>query len=29
MAKKTKYDDWSKEELIKELDRIKETHYGI
>ncbi len=29
MAKKINYDDWSKEELIKELRRIKETKYGL
>ncbi len=29
MAKRTNYDNWSKEELIKELDRIKETTYGL
>jgi len=29
MAKKISYDNWSKEELIKELRRIKETKYGL
>jgi adenine-specific DNA-methyltransferase len=29
MAKKPNYDDWSKEELIKELRRIKEMKYGL
>ena len=29
MARKTNYDNWSKEELIKELRRIKETKYGL
>lgn len=29
MAKKINYDDWSKEELIKELRRIKEMKYGL
>ncbi len=29
MARKINYDDWSKEELIKELRRIKETKYGL
>src|SRR3989338_2171315 len=29
MAKKINYNDWSKEELIKELRRIKETKYGL
>ncbi|KKT75448.1 MAG: Methyltransferase [Parcubacteria group bacterium GW2011_GWB1_44_7] len=29
MAKKISYDNWSKEELIKELSRIKETKYGL
>jgi adenine-specific DNA-methyltransferase len=29
MAKKINYDDWSKEELTKELKRIKETKYGL
>ncbi len=29
MAKKINYDNWSKEELIKELRRIKETKYGL
>jgi adenine-specific DNA-methyltransferase len=29
MAKKPNFDDWSKEELIKELSRIKETKYGL
>jgi len=29
MARKINYDGWSKEELIKELRRIKETKYGL
>jgi len=29
MAKRINYDGWSKEELIKELHRIKETRYGL
>lgn len=29
MAKKINYDDWSKDELIKEIIRIKETTYGL
>lgn len=29
MARKINYDNWSKEELIKELCRIKETKYGL
>lgn len=29
MARKINYDDWSKEELIKEMRRIKETTYGL
>jgi len=29
MARKINYDEWSKEELIKELRRIKETTYGL
>jgi len=29
MSKKANYDNWSKEELIKELKRIKETKYGL
>ncbi len=29
MAKKINYDNWSKEELVKELRRIKETKYGL
>lgn len=29
MVKKIKYDEWSKEELIKEITRIKETTYGL
>ncbi len=29
MAKKINYDNWSKEELIKELRRIKEMKYGL
>ncbi len=29
MARKINYDQWSKEELIKELRRIKETKYGL
>jgi adenine-specific DNA-methyltransferase len=29
MSKKKNYDNWSKEELIKELERIKETKYGL
>lgn len=29
MARKINYDNWSKEELIKELRRIKETKYGL
>ncbi len=29
MARKPNYDDWSKEELIKEITRIKETTYGL
>lgn len=29
MARKINYDDWSKEDLIKELRRIKETKYGL
>src|SRR4030067_3406644 len=29
MAKKIKYENWSREELIKELRRIKETKYGL
>src|SRR3990167_9634620 len=29
MARKINYDNWSKEELIKELCRIKETKYGF
>jgi len=29
MVKKINYDGWSKEELIKELKRIKETTYGL
>ena len=29
MARKINYDDWSKEDLIRELRRIKETKYGL
>ncbi len=29
MARKINYDNWSKEELVKELKRIKETKYGL
>lgn len=29
MPRKINYDNWSKEELIKELHRIKETEYGL
>ena len=29
MARKVNYDNWSKEELIKELRRIKEMKYGL
>lgn len=29
MSRKTNYDNWSREELIKELRRIKETKYGL
>src|SRR3990167_11163292 len=29
MAKKIDYEKWSKEELIKEIQRIKETTYGL
>lgn len=29
MAKKINYDEWSKDELIKEITRIKETTYGL
>jgi adenine-specific DNA-methyltransferase len=29
MARKINYNNWSKEELIKELRRIKETKYGL
>src|SRR3989344_2349613 len=29
MARKINYDNWSKEELIKELRRIKEIKYGL
>ena len=29
MARKINYDEWSKDELIKELRRIKETKYGL
>lgn len=29
MARRINYEDWSKEELIKELRRIKETKYGL
>jgi adenine-specific DNA-methyltransferase len=29
MPRKINYDNWSKEELIKELRRIKETKYGL
>ena len=29
MRKKIDYDEWSKEELIKELRHIKETKYGL
>lgn len=29
MARKPNYDDWSKEELVKEITRIKETTYGL
>ncbi|OHD57344.1 MAG: hypothetical protein A2Y33_07625 [Spirochaetes bacterium GWF1_51_8] len=29
MARKINYDNWSKEELIKEIRRIKETKYGL
>lgn len=29
MARKIDYDSWSKDELIKELRRIKETKYGL
>lgn len=29
MTKKINYDNWSKEELIKELRRIKETKFGL
>lgn len=29
MAKKINYDNWSKEELVKELRRIRETKYGL
>ncbi|MBI4836968.1 MAG: site-specific DNA-methyltransferase [Candidatus Portnoybacteria bacterium] len=29
MARRINYDNWSKEELIKELRRIKETKYGL
>src|SRR3989338_3552640 len=29
MARKINYDNWSREELIKEIRRIKETKYGL
>lgn len=29
MKKKIDYDNWSKDELIKEIKRIKETTYGL
>jgi len=29
MSRKVNYDNWSREELIKELRRIKETKYGL
>lgn len=29
MSRKTNYDDWSKEELIKEIVKIKSTTYGL
>jgi adenine-specific DNA-methyltransferase len=29
MAKKINYEEWSKEELIKEIKRIRETTYGL
>ncbi|OQA36522.1 MAG: DNA adenine methyltransferase YhdJ [Parcubacteria group bacterium ADurb.Bin326] len=29
MAKKPTYDNWSREELIKEINRIKDTTYGL
>ncbi len=29
MPKKINYDDWSKDELIKEIKRIKDTTYGL
>ncbi len=29
MAKKINYEEWSKDELIKEIKRIKETTYGL
>jgi adenine-specific DNA-methyltransferase len=29
MARKQNYDDWSREELVKEITRIKETTYGL
>ncbi len=29
MARKINYDNWSKEELIKEMRRIKDTKYGL
>lgn len=29
MVKKINYDNWSKEELIKEIKRIRETKYGL
>lgn len=29
MAKKIDYDNWSKDELVKEIKRIKETTYGL
>ncbi|MFH0892457.1 MAG: site-specific DNA-methyltransferase [Candidatus Falkowbacteria bacterium] len=29
MARKINYDNWSREELVKELRRIKETKYGL
>lgn len=29
MAKKNNYDNWSKEELIKEIEKIKSTTYGL
>lgn len=29
MKRKIDYDNWSKDELVKEIKRIKETTYGL